>query len=47
MVKGNKHTHTHARTHTQMEAVNFVRLFYRQPSTCLTIESPSMSVFFL
>ena len=59
MVKGNKHTHTHTHkhththahththTHTQMKAVNFIRLSYRQPSICFTIESPSMSVFFL
>ena len=55
MVKENKHTHTrththkhtHTHTHTPTEAVYFIRLFYRQPSICFTIESPSMSVFFL
>ena len=29
------------------ETVDFVRLFNRQPSTCFTIESPGISVFFL
>ena len=29
------------------EIVDFIRLFNRQPSTCFTIESPSISVLFL
>ena len=29
------------------ETVDLIRLFKRQPSTCSTIESPSINVFFL